>query len=53
MIVALDLCGNDSRSGRNHSTVLSTYACARGFFARLASGTFLTRLDKKVFQHPV
>lgn len=31
-----------------HSNVLPEYACARGFIARLASGVFLIRLQKKV-----
>jgi hypothetical protein len=32
------------------SNVLPEYACARGFIARLASGTFLIRLRKGVYQ---
>jgi hypothetical protein len=31
------------------SNVLLKYASARGFFARLASGTFLTRLETEFF----
>jgi hypothetical protein len=31
------------------SNVLPEYACARGFIARLPSGTFLIRLQEKVF----
>ena len=37
----------------HHSNVLLKYASARGFVARLASGTFLIRLRTGVFQHPV
>jgi hypothetical protein len=36
-----------------HSNVPPEYACARGFIARLASGTFLIRLREKVFQQPL
>ena len=32
------------------SNVLPEYACARGFVARLASGTFLIRLQERVFR---
>jgi hypothetical protein len=32
------------------SNVLPEYACARGFIARLASGTFLTRLRERVYE---
>ena len=32
------------------SNVLPEYACARGFIARLASGTFLIRLQERVYK---
>jgi len=52
-IVAIDLCGIQFRSKWSRSNVLSMYTSAHGFFARLASGTFLTRLEKRVLQHPL
>jgi hypothetical protein len=33
-----------------HSNVLPEYACARGFVARLPSGTFLIRLQERMFR---
>jgi hypothetical protein len=35
------------------SNVLPEYACAGGFIARLASGTFLIRLQEKAFRQPL
>jgi hypothetical protein len=36
-----------------HSNVLPEYACAREFITRLASGTFLIRLQERVFRRPL
>ena len=44
-IVALDRCGNHSRSKRSRSNVPPKYADPRRFFARLASEIFLTSLQ--------
>ncbi len=48
-IVALDRCGNHSRSKRSRSNVPLKYASARRFFARLASEIFLTSLQTAIF----
>jgi len=50
-IVALDRCGNHSRSKRSRSNVPSKYASARRFFARLASEIFLTSLQTAFFNN--
>jgi len=50
-IVALDRCGNHSRSKRNRSNVLPKYVSARRFFARLASEIFLTSLQTAFFNN--
>ncbi len=49
-IVALDRCGNHSRSKRSRSNV-PQYASARRFFARLASEIFLTSLQTAFFNN--
>ncbi len=51
MIVALDRCGNHSRSNRSRSNVPPKYASARRFFARLASEIFLTTLQTDFFNN--
>jgi len=48
-IVALDRCGNYSRSKRSRSNVPPKYASARRFFARLASEIFLSSLQTAFF----
>ena len=48
-IVALDRCGNYSRSKRSRSNVPPKYASARRFFARLVSEIFLTSLQTAFF----
>ncbi len=48
-MVALDRCGNHSRSKRCRSNVLPKYVPARRFFARLASEIFLTSLQAAFF----
>ncbi len=50
-IVALDRCGNHSRSKRRRSNVPPKYASARRFFARLASEIFLTSLQTAFFNN--
>ena len=50
-IVALDRCGNHSRSKRSRSNVPPKYASARRFFARLASEIFLTSLQTAFFNN--
>ncbi len=52
-IVALDRCGNHSRSKRGRSNVPPKYASARRFFARLASEIFLTSLQTVFFNKPL
>ncbi len=49
-IVALDRCGNHSRSKRSRSSV-PQYADPRRFFARLASEIFLTSLQTAFFNN--
>jgi len=48
-IVALDRCGNHSRSKQGCSNVLPKYASARRFLAHLVPGTFLTGLATGLF----
>ncbi len=48
-IVALNRCGNHSRSKGSRSNVLPMYVSARRFFARLASEIFLTSLQTAFF----
>jgi hypothetical protein len=48
-IVALDRCGNHSRSKRSRSNVPPKYADPRRFFARLDSEIFLTSLQTAFF----
>ncbi len=48
-IVALDRCGNHSRSKQSRSNVPRKYADPRRFFARLASEIFLTNLQSAFF----
>jgi len=50
-IVALDRCGNHSRSKRSRSNVPPKYASARRFFARLASEIFLSSLQTAFFNN--
>ncbi len=49
-IVALNRCGNHSRSKRSRSSV-PQYASARRFFARLAFEIFLTSLQTAFFNN--
>ncbi len=48
-IVALDRCGNHTRSKWSRSNVPGAYASARQFFARLASEIFLSSLPTEFF----
>ncbi len=50
-IVALDRCGNHSRSKRSRSNVPPKYADPRRFFARLASEIFLISLQTAFFNN--
>ncbi len=50
-IVALDRCGNHSRSKRSRSNVPPRYASARRFFVRLASKIFLISLQTAFFNN--